>query len=77
MRWRGDDDANGMDLGIGILQLVWPHLLGGCELTRNTAEYLRKAGEWESVDLGAPKGEKWYEPVPYTMGRLVKVGEKK
>lgn len=46
--------------------------MGGCQLTRDTAKLLREAGDWETVDLGAPKGEAWYEPIPYTMGRLVK-----
>lgn len=54
------------------MQIVWPYMMGGCQLTRDTAKLLREAGDWETVDLGAPKGEAWYEPIPYTMGRLVK-----
>jgi hypothetical protein len=45
--------------------------IGGCELQRDTLEYLRDAGEWDKFDL------KNYTPkdvTPFIVGELIKEG---
>jgi SAM-dependent methyltransferase len=49
--------------------LGWPFFMGGCELQRHTAEYLRDAGEWDKFEL------KYYGPkdaIPFVVGELIK-----
>lgn len=54
---------------------MWPPLLGGCSLTKDTDLWLREVGGeggWEQVDLGK-RGED-EGVVPEVIGRLVKAG---
>lgn len=49
--------------------LGWPFFMGGCELQRKTGQYLKDAGEWESVKL------QYMEPrtvIPFLVGELRK-----
>lgn len=54
------------------LNLVWPHFLNGCDITRPTDEWLLQAGEWEKVELRPGAGEGPYDTVPHVTGHLVK-----
>ncbi|RDW79864.1 hypothetical protein BP6252_04502 [Coleophoma cylindrospora] len=54
------------------IDLVWPHFLGGCSITRNTEKNLREAGEWSKIDLKQPAEEPIYHMVPHVGGVLVK-----
>lgn len=56
----------------GIINLVWPTIIGGCELCRDTETVLRSAGPWEKVDLVQPLDEPWYHTLPHVYGVLVK-----
>lgn len=47
-------------------------MLGGCDITRPTDEWLLQAGEWEKVDLKPGVGEGPYDTVPHVIGHLVK-----
>ncbi|ROV94514.1 hypothetical protein VMCG_08174 [Cytospora schulzeri] len=55
-----------------FVNIVWPHLLGGCQLCRNTPKMLREAGPWTNIDLGQPDSEPWYHPLPHILGTLTK-----
>ncbi|KAH6697206.1 methyltransferase domain-containing protein [Plectosphaerella plurivora] len=55
-----------------IINLVWPTIIGGCELCRDTETALRRAGPWERVDLVQPLDEPWYHTLPHIYGVLVK-----
>ncbi|KAI0406455.1 S-adenosyl-L-methionine-dependent methyltransferase [Xylaria palmicola] len=55
-----------------IINLVWPHFIGGCELCRPTEKTLREAGPWASIDIGQPPSEPWYHSVPHILGVLTK-----
>jgi SAM-dependent methyltransferase len=49
--------------------LGWPFFMGGCELQRHTADYLRDAGEWKEFNL------EYVEPksaIPFVVGELIK-----
>lgn len=54
------------------LNIIWPHFLGGCDITRPTDEWLLQAGEWETVALRPGVGEGPYDTVPHITGHLVK-----
>lgn len=56
----------------GMLNLVWPSMMGGCSLCRDTAWSLRKAGDWTEYDLAMPVDEPWYAATPHTYGILTK-----
>ncbi|KAL5398782.1 hypothetical protein PMIN02_001157 [Paraphaeosphaeria minitans] len=47
----------------------WSFFLGGCEMQRDTREYLREAGEWETFQLQYVQPE---NVVPYVVGELIK-----
>ncbi|KAF2020974.1 methyltransferase [Aaosphaeria arxii CBS 175.79] len=55
-----------------FLNLFWPHVLGGCELCRNTEKTLRQAGPWDKFDVHAPADEVWCTSLPHIMGTLTK-----
>ncbi|KAI1434340.1 S-adenosyl-L-methionine-dependent methyltransferase [Xylaria sp. CBS 124048] len=55
-----------------ILNMVWPHLLGGCQLCRQTEKTLREAGHWSSIDVGQPPAEPWYHSLPHILGVFTK-----
>jgi len=55
-----------------IHNTVWPQILDGCDLLRDTEETLKTAGEWESVDLGPAPTEGYFESLPHVVGTLVK-----
>lgn len=55
-----------------LINLFWPHILGGCQLCRNTPKTLVEAGPWTKVDLAEPEGEPWYHPLPHILGTLTK-----
>lgn len=55
-----------------FLNLLWPSMLGGCELRRETGLYLREAGPWSNVDLAQPVAEPWCHVVPHVLGILTK-----
>jgi len=50
-------------------------LCDGCNLTRNTEQIIRAAGEWESVSFGLDPRECYFECLPHVVGRLVKKEE--
>jgi hypothetical protein len=54
------------------LNLIWPHLVGGCEMTRDTEKWLKAAGPWSNVDLRMLEGEPWYFTMPHLIGVLTK-----
>ncbi|KAI0454366.1 S-adenosyl-L-methionine-dependent methyltransferase [Xylaria acuta] len=55
-----------------VVNLVWPHFIGGCELCRPTEKSLREAGQWASIDIGHPAEEMWYHILPHILGVLTK-----
>ena len=55
-----------------MYQIVWPIVMGGCNINRDTAKSLRAAGEWEKVELGKGKDEVGWEMLVHIVGRLVK-----
>lgn len=56
----------------GILNLVWPHFLSGCELCRPTDAWLFRAGPWKETDLHPLPGEGPYNTIPFILGSLTK-----
>lgn len=59
-------------LQLGLYSLVWPSLLGGCELTRPTAKWLWELEPWSKIRLNPVKGYTGYEVNPDITGFLVK-----
>jgi len=55
-----------------LVQVIWPKFMAGCNINRPTDEILRRAGTWDKVELGPPQGQKTYESIPFSTGRLVK-----
>ncbi|KAI5860109.1 S-adenosyl-L-methionine-dependent methyltransferase [Durotheca rogersii] len=61
-----------------FVNIFWPHFLGGCQLCRPTATYLRAAGgvtgvdAWSRFDLAQPPEEEWWHTVPHVLGVLTK-----
>lgn len=55
-----------------MYQMVWPILMGGCNVNRDTTRSLREAGAWETFELGKGKGEVGWEMLGHIVGRLVK-----
>ncbi|ROW03175.1 hypothetical protein VPNG_08159 [Cytospora leucostoma] len=56
----------------GFVNIFWPHLVGGCQLCRDTTRMLKEAGPWTKIDLAQPVGEPWYHPLPHIIGTLTK-----
>jgi hypothetical protein len=55
-----------------FVDLFWPHCIGGCSITRDTARWLKEAGTWSKVDLKQPVEEPTYAIVPNRLGVLTK-----
>ncbi|KAL2021804.1 hypothetical protein VTK56DRAFT_6578 [Thermocarpiscus australiensis] len=62
----------GMRMYQAFLNLLWPHFIGGCEMTRDTARWLTEAGPWSEIDLFPLAGEPWYFTMPHIIGVLTK-----
>lgn len=63
------------DFGIpvtAVMNLFWPHFLGGCELRRDTGRWVKEVGPWSQVELVQPVDEPEYQVVPHIKGVLVK-----
>lgn len=56
----------------GAFQVVWPTILGGCNINRDTGRYVRDAGPWSQVDLVRGKDEYGWEMLGHVVGRLVR-----
>ncbi|TKW54282.1 hypothetical protein CTA1_6450 [Colletotrichum tanaceti] len=56
----------------GVVNLVWPRALNGCQLCRNTEKTLRSAGPWHDIDVVQPPSEPWFQVVPHIFGTLTK-----
>ncbi|KAB8288462.1 hypothetical protein EYC80_010127 [Monilinia laxa] len=54
------------------INILWPHFLGGCSITRDTEKSLREVGKWSKIDLKQPAGEPSYKVLPHVMGILEK-----
>ncbi|KAI0471270.1 S-adenosyl-L-methionine-dependent methyltransferase [Xylaria cf. heliscus] len=55
-----------------IINIAWPHFIGGCQLCRETGKTLREAGPWTNIDIGQPPTEMWYGTVPHITGVFTK-----
>ncbi|OTB00665.1 hypothetical protein M426DRAFT_324132 [Hypoxylon sp. CI-4A] len=55
-----------------ILNLFWPHFIGGCLLCRQTEKTIREAGPWKAIDVGQPSIEPWYQVTPHILGVFTK-----
>ncbi|KAM3075013.1 hypothetical protein ACMFMG_007526 [Clarireedia jacksonii] len=55
-----------------LIDIPWPHFLGGCSITRDTERSLKKAGAWSKVDLAPPVDEPSYKILPHIKGSLEK-----
>jgi hypothetical protein len=55
-----------------ILNLFWPHFIGGCETCRDTGRFLREAGAWSEIDVYRVEGEGWQYVMPNIIGVLTK-----
>ncbi|KAM0722417.1 hypothetical protein Q7P37_001858 [Cladosporium fusiforme] len=55
-----------------IINVIWPHFFGGCNITRPTDEWLLRAGDWEKVELRPGVGENKYDTIPHVTGTLTK-----
>ncbi len=55
-----------------FIDLFWPHFIGGCSITRDTARWLKEAGSWSKINLKQPEDEPSYVMVPHRMGVLTK-----
>ena len=51
---------------------VWKFNFGGCELNRDSGDWLRDIGGWKSVDIKRPVHETSADLIPHAVGRLVK-----
>lgn len=51
---------------------VWKFNFGGCELNRDSGDWLRDIGGWKEVDIKRPVHETTADLVPHAVGRLVK-----
>ncbi|KAI1189153.1 S-adenosyl-L-methionine-dependent methyltransferase [Nemania serpens] len=55
-----------------FINLVWPYVIGGCEMCRETEKSLREAGPWTNIDIGQPSVEPWYHCLPHILGVFTK-----
>ncbi|KAK4040300.1 S-adenosyl-L-methionine-dependent methyltransferase [Parachaetomium inaequale] len=62
----------GMRAYQAFLNILWPRLIGGCEMCRDTGKWLKEAGPWSKVDLCQLEGEPWYFTMPHVIGVLTK-----
>jgi hypothetical protein len=54
------------------LDWVWPTLLSGCHLSRDTDKVLREAGQWDTVTLKRSESYLWFAPIQFLFGLMVK-----
>ncbi|KAL7939891.1 hypothetical protein V8C35DRAFT_288003 [Trichoderma chlorosporum] len=52
--------------------LVWPQLIGGCQLCRDTEKNLRAAGPFQEIDIAQQPGQSPYQVLPHKIGTLTK-----
>ena len=52
--------------------IVWPYVLRGCCLNRDTARSVREAGEWAKIDIHLSAAEDAWLVIPHIEGRLIK-----
>ncbi|KAI8959302.1 S-adenosyl-L-methionine-dependent methyltransferase [Daldinia sp. FL1419] len=55
-----------------LINIFWPHFIGGCLLCRPTEKTLREAGPWEKIDVAQPPIEPWYSALPHRLGVFTK-----
>ena len=55
-----------------VCNLVWPLAVANCHMDRPMERYLRKAGEWEKVELETDVRDEPWTLFPRVWGRLVK-----
>ncbi|KAL9591222.1 MAG: hypothetical protein Q9179_007940, partial [Wetmoreana sp. 5 TL-2023] len=55
-----------------LYQIVWPYVLQGCCLDRDTAKTFREAGAWSRIELQEPTKEDAWQAVPHIAGKLIK-----
>ncbi|QIW94823.1 hypothetical protein AMS68_000341 [Peltaster fructicola] len=55
-----------------VINVVWPHFLGGCSIVRPTDVWLQDAGKWQEVNLRPGPGEGPYDTIPHVIGYLRK-----
>lgn len=58
-------------MGAALINIAWPHFLGGCSIRRDTEKSLREVGEWSKVGL-KPASEVSYQVLPHIIGILEK-----
>ena len=46
--------------------------MGGCQMTRDTAKWLKAVGPWSEIDLHQLEGEPWHFTMPHIIGVLTK-----
>lgn len=51
---------------------VWRFNFGGCEMNRDSGDWLKAVGGWKVVDLKRPVQETSADLIPHDIGRLVK-----
>ncbi|KAK5267238.1 hypothetical protein LTR96_007271 [Exophiala xenobiotica] len=68
--WTKNGSVLGRSMQILYTVLGWTFFLAGCEMGRDTASSLRKAGRWEAVEL---KTNFEWSALPYLSGTLTKV----
>ncbi|OQE83760.1 hypothetical protein PENNAL_c0030G03371 [Penicillium nalgiovense] len=56
----------------GMFEVVWPTLMGGCNINRDSGGYVREAGPWMMVELRRGQNEFGWEMLGHAVGRLVK-----
>jgi hypothetical protein len=54
----------------GIWNVIWPIMIGGCQLTRKTKETVLRSADWEVVELDDDEGPSGL--FPRVWGRLKK-----
>jgi hypothetical protein len=55
-----------------MFEVVWPTLMGGCNINRDSGKYVREAGPWTMVELRSEQNEFGWEMLGHAVGRLVK-----
>ena len=57
-----------------LLNLVWPHLFNGCNITRDTIGWITREGQWKHIQVGDRIGatNREFEAVPGIQGFFVK-----
>ncbi|GAC73087.1 predicted methyltransferase [Moesziomyces antarcticus T-34] len=51
---------------------IWSFNFGGCDINRDSGDWLRDIGGWKQIDLKRPVHETTAEFLPHDIGRLVK-----